>query len=196
MAGWRLWQAGRLAFPAGRWGELANRYLFNEPDQPNRILTVLAEPASRPILVEYVRRMHDTFWGSYGWDAIRYPSGFYLVALAVAGVALLGLARWALQGRLDWAQGSSVITALTSWLATVVMASLFFAAYLYEPYAPPPQGRYLMAALIPTALVMAVGLGAWLPLDRQRIALRTFMIIMLLFDGMTLLGMVVPYYYG
>ncbi len=196
LAGWRLAQAGGFPAMPQPWRDLGWRYFFNEPDQPARMAAVLQSPAGRRILLEYARRMHDTFWGSFGWDVIRYPQLVY-VAFGLLGVlALVGLVGLAARRRLNWPQGAALATAAAAVAGTIFAAAVFFGTYLTEAYAPPPQGRYLMATMIPCALLLVTGLGGWLSPERERRALGWLMAVLLFLDVATLLGLVIPYYYG
>ncbi len=196
LGSWRLWQAGGASILPAPWRDAALRYLFNEPDQPTRMLAVLRSPAGRAVLLEYGWRMHDTFWGSYGWDVIRYARPLYAAFAVLGALGVLGFVARALRRRLSWPQGAAVLTSMAALGGTVVAACLFFGAYLTEAYAPPPQGRYLMATVIPYALVLVAGLGGWLAPDRQARALRVLLVALLAFDVGTLVGLVIPYYYG
>jgi hypothetical protein len=79
---------------------------------------------------------------------------------------------------------------------TAAAAIAFFVAYLDMPYPVPPQGRYLFVAILPIAVVFTAGMSAWIPPRRRARALLPFVALLLTFDLVTLLGVVLPFFYG
>lgn len=189
VAAWLAWSG---AGTEARWTVL--RYLFNEPDQPARILAVLRAPEARPLLAAYLRRIHDGFWGVFGWEAVRYPAAVYGALLAVGAAAALGAGRRALRGDLDAAQRGGLAAAAAGIAGVAGAATAFFAAYLATPYAQPPQGRYLVIAAPMIALGLAAGLGGWLPERLRARAAAVLVGALALADAAILLGLVAPYF--
>lgn len=193
--GW-LWRAsgGLAAIPAA-WRHAAGRYLFNEPDQLDRIAAYLRAPETGGILVEYLWGLHNGFWGSFGWQMVDFPLGVYLGLGGVTAVAAVGVIRRGL-GR-DTAGPECAALAVSALAVGLAAAGalLFFVAYLDLPYAPPPQGRYLFTALGPAAILLTAGLGAWIPPARRPAALAAFVAALVAFDAAALFGLVVPYFY-
>jgi len=194
-AAW-VWGPGTVAAAlpeAWRWN--LQRYFFNEPDQLDRVLAHLRAPEIGPILVEYQWRLHNGFWGSFGWQLVDLPAWMYAALGLVSLAAAAGVARRLVDPATP---GPTRAVLLTSALATGLAAAgatAFFVAYLHLPYPPPPQGRYLFAALGPIAVLFTAGLGAWVPAARRPAALRALVAAMVAFDAIALLGFVVPYFY-
>jgi hypothetical protein len=193
-AGRWLIGGGWMALPEA-WRFTLSRYLFNEPDQPQRILAYLQAEGVAGILWEYLRGMVDGFWGSFGWQLLRFPAPFYLVMGLLTLLAAVGLLR-----RLLWAEDAAFQrAALATYALGLLLAAggavAFFASYLGQPYAPPPQGRYLFSAMLPAAIVFTAGLGAWIRAPLRPRALLVFAASLGVYDLAALLGLILPYFY-
>lgn len=186
---WLTW--GRLA-EATRWTVL--RYLFNEPDQPSRILGVLGAPAAWPHLAGYLRRIHDGYWGVFGWETVRYPGAVYGVLLGVGIVAGVGVLFRVVRRDFDRAQLGGLTAAAAAVVGVALAATAFFASYLATSYAQPPQGRYLVVAAPMVALWLAVGLGAWVPVGARGRAAAVLVGLLAVTDAVVLFGLVAPYF--
>ncbi|MBI2940791.1 MAG: hypothetical protein HYY04_10175 [Chloroflexi bacterium] len=151
-----------LLRPGSAAGTLVQRYLT---DAGYENLLQLLGPARRtPEALALYQLALDTlfksFWGMFGWMAIRLGDTAYLVLLVATGVAALGtlvvLAR-GLAGRNDLAgwQASELVLA---WVAVaLVTASALGYSALYLRADVLPQGRYLYLALAPAAILFATG---------------------------------------
>lgn len=187
--------AGGLASVPEAWRWTALRYVFNEPDQWRRMLDYLQAPGIAPILVEYGWRIHNGFWGSFGWQLVNFPSAVYVALAALGAAALAGVLRRVLDRAAPPTQRGALVLFGLAVITAAAAATLFFIAYLNLPYPPPPQGRYLFVAMVPAAVLLGAGLAAWLPATRQVPALRAWIALLVGFDLLALLGFVVPYYY-
>lgn len=174
---------------------LLSRYLLNEPDQLDRILRHLASPDIGPILLEQLGGLHRGFWGQFGWQSFALPRPLELVLGAAALAAALGLLRRLLRPGDGPPQRAALLLAAAALGLVTAAALAFFAAYLDQPYAPPPQGRYLFAAWAPICLLLAAGWSALFPAGRQWAGLRLLLATFLLLDLTVFLGLVIPYYY-
>lgn len=189
-----LWSGGLAALPeAWRW--LGLRYFFNEPDQAQRILAALQAPGIGAALAEFLWRMHQSFWGSFGWQLINLPPLLYLALAAVAAVAVAGVLRRVAAARTTAIQRGGLLTYGVAVIVAIGAALAFFAAYLDLPGAPAPQGRYLFVTMVPLAVLLAAGLGAWLPDGRRAAALQAWFGLLVGFDLLVLLALVGPYFY-
>ncbi len=195
LGGWLWWSTGGAGAIPQAWRWSLQRYLFNEPDQLDRILAYLRAPEIGPILLEYQAGLFDDFWGSFGWQLIRFPAWLYLGLGLATLAALAGLARLLVARATPPPQRAALVTCAAAVGLAAAGATLFFVAYLNQPYPPPPQGRYLFAALGPVALLFTAGLGAWIPPTRRIQALKAFTAAMITFDALALFGFVVPYFY-
>ncbi len=147
-----------------------------------------AELIAQVGLSEYLRRAVDTtftsFFGQFGWMGLFMPTWAYWIVLAFLGVvvggwliALVGL-RTEVQGLSDKAsistqaerkrksvlspQSSVLSPALLAWALLALTTILAILQYLYyNTEFVQFQGRYLDPALIPLALVAALGVDGW-----------------------------------
>ena len=201
--GLRSWGPQALAALPEAWRFTISRYLLNEPDQIDRLMVHLRAPEIGGVMLEYLWRMHEGFWGSFGWQVVGFPAPVYLVfglLVVVAGVGVLKRLLALAEFETDVERKHLVqAAALTSYAAAVALAAggalFFFASYLHLPYPPPPQGRYLFVASLPIALLMTAGISAFLPRGRDGVALQAWMAILLIYDMTALLGIVLPYFY-
>lgn len=174
---------------------LLSRYFFNEPDQLDRIVRHLGTPGIGRIFLDQLIGMHRGFWGSFGWQVLPLPGFLEALLGVITAVAALGTLRRVLAGGDSPMQRAALVSAAAAVALVIGAALAFFAAYLDQPYAPPPQGRYLFAAWGPVCLLLTAGLAAWLPPSRQWAALKALLAGLLLLDGVVLLGLVIPFYY-
>jgi len=134
-----------------------------------------AVTAGQPRTTEYIDEMYSgsfgryleafaattfrSFWGQFGWMALIMPrwayAAFALFSLGVlAGAALyIRGARW--PGALSGPQRDGLA------LLGVTLALVAAAYVLYNVDFVQFQGRYLYPALIPLALLVAIGLAGW-----------------------------------
>ena len=104
----------------------------------------------------------NSFWGQFGWMALPLQGWMYRLfqALTLAGLAGLAVGRFALP-RLKPPPGQR-----QAWLLLGLALALALLAYVYyNTEFIQFQGRYLYPALIPFALLLALGvdnLGRWL----------------------------------
>lgn len=192
---WQWWSGGgwdRLPQEL-RWTVL--RYFFNEPDQPGRVLAYLRAQGVVPVMREYLWGMHNSFWGSFGWQVVNLPALLYVILGGIGLVALAGAIRRVWDAASPIAGRAMLMTAAVAVALQALAATAFFVSYLYLPYPPLPQGRYLFGAMTGIGLLLTAGLGAWLPAARRPGALRAFALAMAGFDALALLGFVVPYFY-
>lgn len=193
--GWRWLMGGGWAALPEAWRFTLSRYFFNEPDQPRRILAYLEAEGVAGILWEYLRGMVDGFWGSFGWQVLRFPEPVYSGLGLLTLLAALGLA-WRILGGGDRAyQRAALATYGAGLLLAAGAAVAFFASYLGQPHAPPPQGRYLFSAILPLAICFTAGLGRWLPAARRPRALLLLVTGLGIYDLAAILGLVLPFFY-
>lgn len=195
VGGWVWWTSGGAESIPQAWRWNLQRYFFNEPDQLDRILAYLRAPEIGPILVEYQWGLLGDFWGSFGWQLVRFPAWLYAGLGILTLVALAGALRRMIDRATPAYQRAALVTSAAAVGLAAAAATAFFVSYLNLPYPPAPQGRYLFAALGPIAILFTAGLGAWIPVPRRVTALKAFTAGMVAFDLVALFGFVVPYFY-
>ncbi len=171
------------------------RYLFNEPDQAERIAGVLRTPAAWRHLLGFGALIIDGFWGRFGWEVIALPRPLAWSLNAGAILAAVGLVRGARRGRFSREQLAVIGVSAVALVSVVAAAVAFFAASLATPFAQPPQGRYLITVAPAAAILIAAGLSGWIEPERRAAAARAWVVALIVFDLAVLLGLVVPFFY-
>lgn len=184
-----LWQGLRVFAPALLAGGLwwgRNVAVYGWPDFLGKIRhdavvvgqirteAWIAEYGAAGTALRFLQTTFHSFWGQFGWMALPmlhppwlYPLLWVLVGTAVAGLFLAPIV---------WPKQPPPSHHLYRPLPFLLMGLLFLlTAGLHTGYNltfVQHQGRYLFPALIPIALGMAVGLGAWTLLPARLLSLR------------------------
>lgn len=114
-----------------------------------------------PYLQGAAQTTYNSFWGQLGWMALPLPNwaysriGFMLVG-AAAGVIFDGVYGYRVQRRNPTIRQVVIGILLGASGLLAAAAFLYYNTQFYQV-----QGRYLFPALIPFALLVAVGLDAW-----------------------------------
>jgi hypothetical protein len=195
------WQSG---WPVSRLPSLLAQLTYSStlPD-PTLILQQL-----RGVWFDYIRFLFISFWAAFGWVTIEVHPLWYVLLLAICGVAVVGLGRLVSQAIRHQA-------ALTGWqwatltlygLSSIILIILALATFSFYETGPVtwfpkghlPQGRYLLPAIIPIATLFTLGLRAWLPDTprTQRRALLAFIVGFFALDAIWLVGRLIPAFYG
>lgn len=123
--------------------------------------------------------LFKTFWAVFGQINEYHFADIYRFYWWFAGLALLGLARYAFGRRDD--VPDRLLGILAAAIAVSLMSTLYY-AYRYDS----DQGRYLFPVLIPIATFIALGFNAIVPTRFQRWALDT---ILFIFAGINVLSL-------
>ncbi len=110
-----------------------------------------------------------SFWGYYGWLTRPLPGPIYLLLAAATLAAAWGLLQRLPAAGYRWRQGK--LTNEDQVLALSLLALLFILMQTWLPMigqAWQPQGRYLLSALLPIAILLLLGWEAVFPARRQR----------------------------
>jgi len=165
---------------------------------PRRMIDLLLLPQSwgRAAWREYVRAAafcFRSFWGNFGWLKLplaerwyRWIEAFCLVALV--GVVWFLLRRPGRSGRVGYLLvllGALLLLALQTLLPMVSARGTYWL----------PQGRYLFPGLFAIALVLAWGIDSLLPAWADRWGTLIGLLALAVFDGLCLVGRMVPYFY-
>jgi hypothetical protein len=78
-----------------------------------------------------------------------------------------------------------------AWLAAIVRSQAYQGALLYLSH-----GRYAYIAVVPFALLLVLGLEAWVPARWRPRALWAFLAVMVGFDALAFWGYLVPFYHS
>ncbi|MBZ0301700.1 MAG: glycosyltransferase family 39 protein [Anaerolineae bacterium] len=127
-----------------------------------RTADFIAASGSGVYLNEWVWTTFRSFWGQFGWMALPLQGGMYSVFLGLTLFAVIGLLidRLVLPRRTfrrETARRRRMV-----WIILGLTLALTFLAYVYyNSVFVQFQGRYLYPALIPIALLLALGIDAW-----------------------------------
>ena len=111
-------------------------------------------------LQQSLQTTFNSFWGQFGWMALPLQGWMYLVFQALLLVVIIG---WLIHlvvlrrrdpGRLP--QRGLIWGTLLGTIGLTLLAFIYYNTEFLQL-----QGRYLFPALIPTGLLMALGLDAW-----------------------------------
>jgi hypothetical protein len=133
-------------------------------------LVVADQPRTADFIAEFGRETYisraltitfNSFWGQFGWMALPLQDWMYRVFQAVMVAAAGGLVVDAVALRRDGGRARAAYVR-RAWLVMGAVMLLALAAYIfYNAEFLQFQGRYLFPALIPLALLLALGLDAW-----------------------------------
>ena len=148
---------------------------------------------------ESIRFAVKTLWAGFGWGTLLMPKAAYQTMGLVAAVALAGLmlAAWrkvAARERLQpWQTMSLLVFFFASVLFWAQILQVTIVSYPGVHYAP---GRYLLTLLIPTSILLVLGLRQWVPRPLHQIFIHVLLATMILFDAVSLVLTIIPFHYG
>ncbi len=140
--------------------------------------------------------LFTTFWGNFGWATVQLDAAWYgllLVVTAISGVGWLKLAwcgRRCLPALARWQFRAGAMCALAVLVVWAQMIAVILAGGIHQ------QARYLFPAIVPMALFLVLGWGAWVPGRWQGRALGVGAALLVIFDLATLAAYQLPFYYG
>ncbi|MHB1417482.1 MAG: phospholipid carrier-dependent glycosyltransferase, partial [Chloroflexota bacterium] len=155
---------------AGVEGGLAAYALNGRHQLESLLLVPFASQEVLMLLARLTAALFASFWGIFGWFNVLLGLPFYVVFAVASGAAALGFLLWLGRGahgdQPAWRIGLVCAVAAAS---LVVLALAERLAYL-DPHEL-PQGRYLFVALVPLAIIHALGWRQFLP-ERWRDSIR------------------------
>lgn len=138
---------------SGAWWWIRNVIVFNKLQPAPSLLE--AQPGFEPDFGYWVPLYFDwmsrRFWGWFGWFDFELPEHFAVVASAfVISLALLAII---------FSSKRIKLLLLSIPIVGLLLVSIYFAGrgYIHTGVTPAIQGRYLFGAVIPSAIVTAVG---------------------------------------
>jgi len=115
--------------------------------------------STRVYLENMAQTTFHSFWGQFGWMAVPMPGNIYRLFMLFTLVVLVGVVLFA--WRQHWPRTLSGPQRDALIVLAVVIVFVFAAFLIYNRTFVQFQGRYLYPALIPFALLVAVGLTGW-----------------------------------
>lgn len=109
-----------------------------------------------PAALDYfVRVLFRSFWGQFGWMGVVLDERIYLLYLGLTLAAIGGLMVAAVRrGRQIW---EAAVLRDRLMVLVAAMALVFGGVAYYNLTFIQPQGRYLFPALVPIAVILAIG---------------------------------------
>ena len=161
--------------------------------QWGRLFSASFAPAalSWDLFSSFTAFMHQSWWFSLGWGRYAPPSWWMGPLTLLTLVAACGIGRQLFARTVD--RSTREIIAL----ALVTLAAQAGAVYwMYYRFANGSQGKSLFPALVPTLVLLWVGVAAWVP-DRYRPAAAMALVAVLaLFDLSVWTLVAIPAYYS
>jgi hypothetical protein len=130
-----------------------------------------------------------SWWWSLGWIKYLAPPWWVAITLVVTAAALAGLAR---RLRRDTPDTRAVVA------ASLIIAAVQVGAVYWSHFrlATGPQGRFLLPAVVPTLVLVWLGVKAWAPEHHARYAALVLLLVLALLDASAWLLVAMPAYGG
>jgi 4-amino-4-deoxy-L-arabinose transferase-like glycosyltransferase len=191
-----IWEVSHLVFEEwyllGDWGEFLS-YSFRSIYMS--ISGAFGAPPGMARIVRSLGILYVSFWFSYGWMIYKLSYGWYVILLGVAGWGIVGLSiamlRRSVRARLNTHVLSILFVALLTVVASVVTAVLFHP--LWNPN--DAHGRYLFPALVPMAILMAIGIRGSVPEVYKDTASQAFTLFFIMLNLVCVVKYLIPLFY-
>ncbi|MCB0257207.1 MAG: glycosyltransferase family 39 protein, partial [Anaerolineae bacterium] len=146
-----------------------NQVLYGEPTALRRMSEIWGEHDPSLSIVEALRQLPNvwtSFWARFGYGQIPVPNAVYAVLIAVAAIAALGLVR-------EYARRRPSPKSRLFWQIAVLVALAGMFVVLVVSYVRVSltggNGRFAFPALPAYAILLYLGLSAWIPPSRRKI---------------------------
>lgn len=159
-----------------------------------RLFSVTFAPAALnwDLFSGFTAFLHQSWWFSLGWGRYAPPSGWMGLLTMLTLVAAGGILRQLLAREV----GDGSTRAITA-LALVTLAVQIAAVYwMYYRFLNGSQGKSLFPALVPTLLLLWVGVAAWVPERFRSAAAVALVAVLALFDLSVWTVVAIPAYYA
>jgi hypothetical protein len=197
-----LWDAGRRL-----WGDMfptLRPYLILIPGAD---FSALFTSEGLHLLACYAEGLFESAWARFGWMNVRLDSIWYQMMALVSVAALGGVGRFAsraLRRRTTLARWQGKCLLLFALCVLFAMAiAMGYSVRLWAHFqtfrpemAPSPQGRYLFPAMIPMATLFMLGLRELVSVRYRKGWLLTCISGLMVFDAISLVRYILPFFYG
>ena len=159
-----------------------------------QLFSVSIDPAALTwdLFSKFTAFLHQSWWFSLGWGRYAPPSGWMGLLTMLTLVAACGIVR-----RLF---ARTVVDGSTRGIIVLALATLAAQAgavyWMYYRFANGSQGKSLFPALVPTLLLLWVGVAAWVPERYRSTAAAALVAVLALFDLSVWTLVAIPAYYA
>ena len=181
-------------------GWIGNRTLFREPIA--RVFASLWDgPRTGWVYLPELLVLFRSFWGGFGWNHLALPTPYFyplgiVTALACAGCGLATIRRWRAGRAVEPWQGRAWGVLAAAWLAGWGQTLLRIHPVLLTGHLSWPVARYAVSAIVPTVILLCLGLAASVPRRWRRAAAWAGLLCLLALDAVAMWAVILPYYYG
>jgi hypothetical protein len=146
------------------WADALARRVAESHISPSILLGGLLDwPSTSWLYTNTVRRLFNTFWGSFAWGHVALPAVWYNLLAGITGLCVLAAGlrlahSWGGLGRVRQTALLWLGLALVAVWGIVLVRGLFT---ILEPVPYIPTARYAYPAIIPTLLLIAAGWSYW-----------------------------------
>ncbi len=164
---WSAWFGIPLALLTGPF-YLRNALLYGDPFAYKMHRAVHPPTEARTLWdvigsVKILNRLHQTFWGYFGWANLPLPEIAFKSLLLIYPLALLGLVFWGIWGRRRWAKPKGGAAPVALLLLAIAVACVIPLRYIMTFGAFGMQGRYFFPMIAALGVVVSLGFYSLLP---------------------------------
>ena len=135
-----------------------------------------------------------SFWGTFGWMTVEGPRWLHAGAAFLTIVAVAGLLRWT-GGRASLPRPPGAARAVAVLVAAIAAQELYLVIAIRAAFgAAWYQGRYLFPVIAAIGVVLSVGILAFVPPARRRLAVATITVAALAVVLWNALAVIAPAY--
>ncbi len=143
-----------------------------------------------------VTKVFEGFWAFFGWFTVPLRPVVYAALIVVCATAAVGLGKLVFDGAAGRSkQGKNMTFALFAFAFAVAVNYLSVIQFEVATGGG-TQGRYMFMTIVPIAILMALGFGAFVPKRYKSVAVRFAAAACLLLFGLSVGAYIMPYYYG
>jgi len=166
---WGSWTALMVGLIAGPM-YLRNTLLYGDPFAYEVYKSLHPPTDSYPLnqldmttLMLFLTRLHESFWGKFGWLTLAFPSFIYQGLWMIYPLSGLGLIIGYRRGQSSWGKVEGGLPALALLLVSMAVVWTFTLRYAMSFGAFGVQGRYLFPMISAQSILISLGFYALLP---------------------------------
>jgi len=142
--------------------------------------------------VRFTWRLHEGWWYALGWGRYPPPVWWSAISAALTLAAVVGVGR-RLFGDAILDRRTRTLLVLAAISIAIQLAAVYWTFFRMGRGA---QGRYLFPFLVPSLILLWVGIEAWVPRSRRMYAAAALIFLFALLDAAGWILVVIPAYYA